>query len=142
MTAASEIIRDLVSALRASGHFAVVTLGGSADTAAPRAAVHYEGQDFFPADDHPANRYARLRCRVTLHTRSSQAAEQTHRELDLSAAAAEALLADPYRGGRCCDLPIGKATEIGRAEPGTASRPEVETSFPVRCHFEIAGEAP
>lgn len=143
MSVGSEILGDLVSALRACGQFAVVTLGDSADTAAPRAAVHHEGQDFFPADDRPAGRYLRLRCRVVIHTRCANAAEQAQRELDLAAAAADALLADPYRGGRCADLPIGKATEVGRVEPsGTARRPEVETAFAVRCHYELTGSQP
>ena len=140
MAIASEILQDLVSALRACGHFAVVTLGPSSDTAAPRAAVHYDGQDFFPADDQPAGRYVRLRARVIIHTRCSHPAEQAGRELDLAGLAGEALLADPYRGGRCRDLPIGRATEVGQAEPaGTVARPEMETLFAVRCHFEIPG---
>jgi hypothetical protein len=134
---ANEIIQNLVESLRACGHFAAVTLGGGGDTIVPRAAVHYEGQDFFPADDRPAARYVRLRCRVVIHTRCSHAGEQAARELDLSAIACEALLADPYRSGRCRDLPIGKATEIGRVDVGSTSRPEVETSFAVRCHFEL-----
>ncbi|MCJ7545025.1 MAG: hypothetical protein MUP47_10790 [Phycisphaerae bacterium] len=140
MSAGSEILQDLVSALRACEQFAVVTLGDSADTAVPRAAVHHQGQDFFPADDRPDGRHVRLRCRVVIHTRCAQAAEQAQRELDLAAAAAEALLADPYRGGRCVDLPIGKATEVGQVEPsGTSHRPEVETTFTVRCHYELTG---
>jgi hypothetical protein len=140
---AGEILQDLVAALRVCGHFAVVTLGDSADTAAPRAAVHHEGQDFFPADDRPSGRYVRLSCRVVLHTRCADAGEQARRELDLAALAAEAILADPYRGGRCADLPIGKATEVGRVEPsGAARRPEVETAFAVRCHYETGDEQP
>jgi hypothetical protein len=73
---AGEILADLVAALRVCGQFAVVTLGDSADTAVPRAAVHHEGQDFFPPDDRPSGRYVRLRCRVVLHTRCANAAEQ------------------------------------------------------------------
>lgn len=142
MTVANQILQDLVSVLRACGHFATVTLGTVGDTAAPRAAVHYEGQDFFSADDRPAARYVRLRCRVTIHTRCSHAGEQAARELDLSAAACEALLVDPYRGNLCRDLPIGKATEIGRIESAPTNRPEVETSFAVRCHFEIPESEP
>ncbi len=143
MSVAGEILQDLVLALRACGQFAVVTLGDSGDTAAPRAAVQYEGQDVFPADDRPTGRYVRLRCRVVIHTRCSHAAEQAQRELDLAAVAAEALLADPYRGGRCTDLPIGKATEVGRVEPsGPARRPEGEIPFTVCCHYELTEGEP
>jgi len=52
--------------------------------------------------------------------------------------ASAALLADPYRGGRCRNLPVGRATEVGRWQLSrTVKRPNVEMSFDVRCHFEL-----
>jgi hypothetical protein len=53
-----------------------------------------------------------------------------------------ALLEDPFRGERCQDLPIGRATELGRSELVRGlKRPEVEMAFVVRCHFEDGEES-
>ena len=66
------------------------------------------------------------------------AAEGVCRAIELSALASEAVLDDPYRGQRCCDLPIGRATEIGHSELVSGlKRPEVEITVAVRCHFEV-----
>ncbi len=135
---ATEILQDIVSALNDSGLFAEVSLGISeASTAVPRAYVTYEGQDTFLSDDHSASLWVRLRVRVTIRTRSDSRGEGVARAADLYASAAEALLTDAYRTQHCCNLPIGRATEIGRSEitPGIR-RPEVEMTFGVRCHFE------
>jgi len=139
VSVAAEILQDIVSALRSQGGLALVTLGAAPSaTAVPRATVIYEGQDFFPADDSDSGQQARLRCRVTLHARCDEPAQQLTRALDLAAAASEAILADPFRGGRCCDLPIGRATEVGRAEPtDSVKNPDIEVSSAVRCHFEL-----
>jgi hypothetical protein len=136
---ATEILQDLASVLRDSDLFALVTLGpaGSASEV-PRAAVILEGQDFFQADDSASSLWVRLRVRIAIHLRGDDPAEGIARAGQLCASAVEAILADPYRAGRCRDLPIGRATEIGRTEltPGL-KRPEAEVNLAVRCHFEI-----
>jgi len=139
MSSTADVLQDLLQTLRAGGAFALVSLGeaGSA-TAAPRATLAYEGEEAFPSDDGAASRWIRLRARVIVHTRSENAAQALLRASDLCQAAGQAILSDPYRGQRCRDLPIGRATEIGRSEMSSgAFRPEVEMSFAVRCHFEV-----
>lgn len=133
---AGEILQDIVETIRGSGEFAMVTLGqAAAATSVPRAEVICEGQDFSPADDSPSGQFARLRIRVTVHTRVDSPAKAVTRGLELCQTTAEALLADPYRNERCRDLPIGKATEIGRFETVSGSSGVVEMAFTVRCHF-------
>jgi hypothetical protein len=139
VTVAAEIIQDIVSALRSGVGLALVTLGPAPSaTAVPRAAVIYEGEDSFPADDSPDCRHARLACRVIIHARCDQPAQQATRAMELCTAAREAILADLYRGGRCRDLPIGRATEVGRAKHvGGVKGPEVEAVLAVCCHFQV-----
>ncbi len=136
---ASEILKHLAQTLRNTGAFAQVTLGGNESTTmVPRVRVICEAQDEFAADDTPGSRWVRLRVRVAVRTRSSDAAEAATRVLDLCNDAAESLLVDPYRGQRCRDLPIGPATEISRCTISIdVRRPEAEASFAVNCHFEI-----
>jgi hypothetical protein len=140
MPSAADVLQDLLQTLRGTGLFALVSLGDAGTASVvPRASVWYDGQEVFPSDDDVANRWVRLRARVTVHTRSENASEAILRAADLSEAAGEAILSDPYRGKRCLDLPIGRATEVGRSEMSFASkRPEAEMSFTVRCHFEAA----
>lgn len=138
MGATTEILQDLLQALRRSGPFATVSLGGEDGQAAvPRASVEPVGQDVFGPDDSPDGRWVRLRARVVIRTRSQGPAEAVARIGDLCEAAVAAVLADPHRGGRCRDLPIGRATEVDRVEVRTPLRlPDVEGSFLVRCHLE------
>lgn len=134
----ADILNDVVSTLRGTGQFAQVTLGKS-DTASaiPRVCITHEGEESFRPDDASSSQWVRLRACITVHTRSDNTHEATLRAVDLSGAAAQSLLVDPYRGQRCQDLPIGRATEIGRCELSrTVRRPEVEAAFYVCCHFE------
>jgi hypothetical protein len=138
---ATDILQDIASSLQAAGHFALVTLGSAGPAGeVPRAAVLLEGQDYFQADDRSSALWGRLRARVAVHVRCDNEADALARAGQLSADCVQTLLADPYRGGRCKDLPIGRATEVGRVEltPGLR-RPEAEVSLAVRCHFEIEG---
>lgn len=136
---AAAILQDMVQSLHATEQFALVTLGPSGSaTVVPRANVLYDGQDVFQPDDTPSSQWMRLRVSIILRTRSDAAAEGICRAIELSALASEALLDDPYRGQRCCDLPIGRATEIGHSELVSGlKRPEVEITVAVRCHFEV-----
>ncbi len=139
---ATEILDDLVASLRAVKLFALVTLGVAGSSGGvPRAAVSLEGQDFFQADDCPATLWVRLRVRIAIHLRSDDSAEAIERAGQLCASCVQTLLSDPHRGQRCKDLPIGRATEIGRTElaPGM-KRPEAEVTLAIRCHFEIQGQ--
>lgn len=134
---ASDILQDLADTLRATGQFAQVTIGpGGSNTAVPRANVLYESTEDFQPDDQPDQRWARLRSRIAIRTRCQDPAAAVTRANDLCAPAAAALMTDPYRGGRCQVLPIGRATEVGRCDlMTTLRRPEVEMSFSIRNHF-------
>lgn len=147
----TDILRDLTAALRASGAWASVDLGGRrSENVVPRASVLFERRDSFASEDWPTSRWVRLQVRVVLRTRSESAAEGTARSTDLAAAARDALLADPYRGGRCHDLPIGRATEVQivrqakeerypeRATSLNVRAPERELCLTIRCHYELA----
>ena len=137
-SAASEILQDLVDTLRSAGLFEQVTLGGDSSTAVPRATVLFDGLDVLNGDDAGNSQWFRLRARVKVHTRAGDSREAVTRAADLFAAAQDALLSDPYRSQRCCDLPVGRATEIGRVDSAHAvKKPEIEVVFSVRCHFEI-----
>lgn len=141
-SAASAILEDLVTALRSTGAFAAVALGeNESNTAVPRANVLYEGYEEFPPDDTTSGRWTRLRARVQVRTRSSDGSEAILRVNSLCASVSAALLNDPYRGGRCRDLPIGQATELGRADlTNRLKRPEQEMTFDIRCHYVTGGE--
>ncbi|MHC4981546.1 MAG: hypothetical protein ACYTF6_00045 [Planctomycetota bacterium] len=132
------ILQDIVSTLVDSGLFAEVSLGNSeGSTAVPRAHVTYEGHEVFFSDDNAGNLWVRLRARVLIRTRSDNLATRLARTADLGTSAGDALMADPYRGQRCRDLPIGGATELGRSElTHGIRRPQVEMALAVRCHFE------
>ncbi len=137
----NDILDNIISALRTSGHFAEVTLGPPpAGVAVPRAWVVYRGLDTFRPDDTAASCWRRLRGQVVIRTRSDRRHEGVMRAEQLCRLAADALLADIYRGGLCCDLPIGRATQIGRREPkASAPHPQVEMTCDFRCHFEQQG---
>lgn len=145
----TDILNDLVSALRTGGAFAVVELGGRrSESAVPRAAVLLERIESFPSEPWPTARWVRVETRVLLHARGDSPAEGLVRVSDLAAAATSALLADPSRGGRCQDLPIGRATEVQivrharderypeRATSLDVRHPQRELCLTVRCHYE------
>ncbi|MBN1941814.1 MAG: hypothetical protein JW849_00810 [Phycisphaerae bacterium] len=147
----TDILNDLTAALRTSGAFAHVELGGRrAEAVVPRASVLFERSDTFPSEPWPTSRWVRLQARVLLRTRSESPAQGQGRLCDLAAAACDAILADPYRGGRCVDLPVGRATEVQiirrprderypeRATTLDVRSPEQELCLTVRCHYELA----
>jgi hypothetical protein len=135
---ASQIMNDLVAALRSCGQFTLVTLGQApSSTAIPRANVQGDGIEQTPPDDSSDTLWNRVACRLTIHARCDEPAGAETRLADLAQAAASAILADPSRGGLCADLPIGKATELGRwsQRPGI-KRPEAQLEATIRCHYE------
>ena len=140
---ATDILQDLASALRATGQFAQVTIGqGGSSSAVPRADVLFEGTEDFPADDHPDQRWVRLRSRIAIRTRNQDTAAGIARANDLCVSAAAALMVDPHRGGSCQVLPIGRATEVGRCDlAASLRRPEIEMSFGVRNHYVAQEES-
>ena len=146
----TEILNDIVSALRNSGAFALVELGGSgSETTVPRATVVYETRETFASDGFPTSRWVRLKARVFIRTRSESPAEGVTRTVDLCGTAADAILQDPYRAQRCHDLPIGRATEVQLTHHARSDRyperktsldvraPHREMSLTVRCHYEL-----
>ena len=135
---ASQILADLVRALRETGAFGLVTLGQAASaTETPRAAVICEGQDRLTPDDAAGSTWTRVRASVSIRARSSDSTQATNRILALCEQAAAAMLDDPHRGGLCHDLPVGKATEIGQGQlDRDLRRPEAGATLDVRCHFE------
>lgn len=134
---ASEILQDVLQTLRSTSQFAAVTLGAGPDLAVPRAWIEYQGQEVFRPDDSPTGRHMRIRAKIVIRTRTQSPAQSVARLGELCESAVSALLADPYRGRRCKDLPIGLATEIDRVEPDpTVASPEAQASFLLRCHME------
>jgi len=135
-------MNDLVAALRSAGQFTLVTLGQApSSTAIPRANVQSEGLEQTPPDDNTGTLWNRLVCRLTIHARCDEPAGVESRLADLAQSAAQALMADPSRGGLCADLPIGRATEVGRwsQRPGV-KRPEAELEATIRCHYETEAQ--
>lgn len=115
MAEPSAIVQDLVRCLRESGLFAEVTAGGCAlQTSLPRAELLGESQEFFRPDDSAGGQWIRLRVRLVVRTRCSRQADTRNRPGELMQAAIAAIMADPYRGGLCQDLPIGLASELER----------------------------
>ena len=146
----TEILNDIVTALRDSGAFALVELGGSeSQSAVPRATVVYESRQTFASDGFPTSRWVRLQGRIFIRTRCESPAEGVGRTVDLAQAAADAILQDPYRSQRCHDLPIGRATEVQQTRWARSARyperknsldvraPQREISLIVRCHYEL-----
>ena len=136
---ATEILHDVAERLRTSGLFAEVAVGSpAAASAVPRASVAYDGHDVFLSDDRANVLWVRLRARVVMHSRAARDDGRLALAADLASAVTNVLMADPWRGERCRDLPVGRATEVGRAEVASGGRgSEVEIALAVRCHYEI-----
>ena len=138
----TEILDDLVETLRGTGLFRVVSLEDDASGEIPRAVVALDGYEFLTPDDSAGKAWGRLSAGVSVRTRGLSAAETVKRAGDLCDLAMAALAQDAFRGGLCGDLPIGKATELGRARPiAGLRRPEAGMVFDVRCHFETEAGA-
>ncbi|RPI60333.1 MAG: hypothetical protein EHM48_07410 [Planctomycetaceae bacterium] len=138
MDTTSAIIQNVVATLRQANIFKEVAFAGDGnDSAVPRATLTCEGQDIATPDDRHDARWVCLKLRVTVRTRSQDGKEAVARAADLCDQAIAALTADPYRGGQCCDLPTGRATEIDRVQTAELRRPDVQMAFVVRCNFEV-----
>lgn len=137
----AEILSDLCEALRSAGVFEAVTVGPDADSARwPRAEVLLLSADEKHSDDAPDQRWTTLRASVRIQVRAAGPTDTLERGLQLAQDAQEAILADRFRGQRCRDLPIGKATELGPAKLEPHVKPPcLAVSFEVRCHFESQG---
>jgi hypothetical protein len=136
---ATAILQDMVATIGGTGVFALASLGERPGaTVVPRAYVRLEGLDTFAPDDSPSTQWMRVRASVVVHTRGEDDAEAVARAADLCIVAGGALLADPFRGEKCRDLPVGRATEVSRHEiDASPRRPEIRASFSVRCHYEV-----
>lgn len=143
------ILTHIRTTLTGSGLFASVILGSDEmNTALPSAAIAFERQDLTPADPPSPDRHVRLQARLFITTRADRSDQAAARLADLAASATAALLADPTRGGCCCDLPIGRATEITEARAPrderypqrktslAAAGPTRELTLTLRCHYE------
>lgn len=132
-----DIAQDLIAAIRSAGEFSTVGLGGPVDGAAlPSAWVRVDGVESFPADDQAGGTWQRVRLSVRVLTRADVASRAQARLAELIGTVTDAILTDPHRGGRCEDLPIGLATEIGTAQPDRLlTGADVAAELTVRCHF-------
>ena len=135
---AADILDGVVETLRTAEAFSTVCLGlAASQTNVPRAEIIYEGLEMLSPDDSAATVWCRLRASVNIYTRAADAAIATKRADELAEATEGALLADPYRNGKCVDLPVGAATEVQRTRPITGlKRPDVGVTIELRCHFE------
>jgi len=136
------ILDNVVTVLRQSGRFNVVTLGQRpASNIVPRAYIVFEGLDCLTTDDSCQLLARRLRCRLCIHTRLADPSQRTARLTELCQAAVEALLADQFRGGLCRHLPGGAASELDHIQPVEHVRsPEAEATISLRCHFHAEEE--
>ncbi|MBI5723191.1 MAG: hypothetical protein HZA50_04475 [Planctomycetes bacterium] len=141
-SAATAILQDIVSTLRAAAPSASISLGAApAGAEVPRLAVVLEQVESFNPDDSADGRWHRLIARVIVRTRCENQPDGLARAAELCESAAESLFTDPGRSGLCSDLPIGRATEVGRTESSTTVRhPDYEMGFIIRCHFESEGQ--
>ena len=137
----AEILGDLCEALRGAGVFEAVTVGPDADSARwPRAEVLLISTDEKHSDDAPDQRWTELRASVRIQVRAPRPSDALERGLQLAQDAQEAILADRFRGQRCRDLPIGRATELGPAKAAPQVKPPtLAVSFEVRCPFGSQG---
>lgn len=135
----SEILQSLLAALRATGLFSEVMLGSPSPSAAvPHAAILFQELQSLPCDDSASAQWMRLTAQGTIATQDNSQADGTTRLLALFDAARQALLNDRFRGGLCCDLPAGNATEISPAQlDKTVRLPSMRLTFALRCHFEV-----
>ncbi len=135
----TDILNDIVQTLRSNGLFKSVMAGAcGSETAVPRASVSCEREEMFAPDDSAATRWGRLRIAIKIHTRCGESPDATERLMNLIASVIASLLAAPFRSGLCCDLPVGRATEIDGCRTATdLKRPEIEAAVDIRCHFEI-----
>jgi len=135
---AADILGDIAAALRTAGGFGAVFLGAAPSQAeVPRTEVIQDGVEILSPDDSASTSWRRLRASVTIHTRAADAAVAAQRTDELSQAVQTALLADPYRSGKCVDLPVGRATELLRSRPvSNLKRPDAAVAIELRCHFE------
>jgi len=132
------ILTDLCETVRATGAFAAVTIGPDADSARwPRAEILFESLRRIPAEDRADAFWCALTARVRISLRLASGSADPQRALDLAETVGQALLVDRFRGQRCRDLPIGRATELGPTQLKTdLKQPYLAASFEVRCHFE------
>ena len=139
----ADILNDLLTTLRSAGSFRQVTIGeDGAHTDVPRCAVIYDDHELFGPDDSATSNWVRLRATIRVRTRSVDVVEGIQRVHTLCQQAADSLLADPFRAQSCANLPIGRATEVGRFQLARGlKRPEVEMFFDLRCHFELQEDA-
>jgi len=138
-----EILTDILDALRDTKAFAAVTLGPDSDAARwPRAEVLLVRVERAQPDDSPQGAWWAIRAEVRICVRSTEETSALERALELAETAQAAVLTDRFRGQRCQDLPIGRATELGPADVEPAVKaPYLMVAFEVRCHFEAEGEA-
>lgn len=133
----NEIVQDMVQTLRTAGSFGEVCSEDNSSSQVPRTVVLLDSYELLAPDDSAGGLWGRLRATVSVRTRGVSASQAADRAADLCNMAMDALAVDPYRGGLCSDLPVGRATELGRAQPIRGlRRPEAGMTFDVRCHFE------
>ena len=134
-----KILDNIAGVLRELASLQHVAVGEFTDCPAmPRAAVQLEGVESLIADDSANARWLRVKCRIVIQTRSDGNSAALARAQELCQSAADKLLQDPHRAGLACDIPPGRATEIGELRLSKdVRRPVCELSLSVRCHLEL-----
>jgi len=136
ISTASNILNHLVATLRTLDVFAEVSLAApdATRTPTPRADVTFEGLERLALDDAPEQAW-RLAAVVRITVRDERNDDALRRAIDLAGLVTDALLTDRFRGGRCQDLPRGRATVVTETKPATSRRPETEVRLLVNCHY-------
>ena len=138
-TLVNAILNHLADAVREHTDLAQVTVGAPSptETSTPRAAVLSDGLTFYPTDDEEAMHWIRLRARIVVRERRDDPALLVGQLEYLGQQVRQAVMIDPFRGGLCKHLPIGRATEPGSCELShTARLPLGEIVLALRCHAE------
>lgn len=134
----NDILADLRDALRSVEALAAVTLGEDVlASQSPRAAIALVGLEDQRADDDLDRTWRTLTARVRVTAVATESVARLGRAVQLSSQARAAVMADPTRGGRCCELPIGPATQLGPAKVDeSVPAPALCIHFDVFCRFE------
>lgn len=138
----NDILLNIVSELRLSGEFEVVSLGepraagkGSQAVVVMDASERVDtGKSKLDPDT-----WMRLGVRILIRTHSASAGEGVARVTALAGTAADVLLADENRGGLCSGGAAGRGTEITRLELADTIGELREMVLFVRCHYLLAG---
>ena len=103
---------------------------------APSAVVVLEDVEYLDADDSSNKRWGSVEIKIEVTASTCTEFDGYLRIAEINESIVDALCEDPTRDNNCCDLPIGKATEIVKSIKSKASKPQCNFNVIIKCHFE------